>query len=176
MDKVDVKLLEQELKNCIAHFKTTISGIIPGQTGMLESIQIDAYGQRLPLKELALIGNLNSHEIEIKPYDKQLLKEMEFAISQKELGTVRNTGSGLIFIMPPLTMDLYTKLQKSMKEHFDATGNTIRNIRRKSLDTIEEIKKNKDAYRKQEEIVQKYIDQYNNEAKKIFTEISGKLK
>lgn len=174
--KINVEILDNDLKNAIDHFRSNVSGVLPGNTGILDTILIDAYGTKMPLRDLALIINISNQEVEIKPYDKQLIKDIEKTIANKNIGSIFVANSGLLFKFPPLTVSLCERLIKIVKEHYEDVKLIIKNLRRKHLDTVKTLQQtNKDFFKKQEEIVQKYVDKYNKEAEVIFEFMSNKL-
>lgn len=177
MEKIDIVQLEQDLKQTLDHFKINISNMMPGNSGILESVIVEAYGSKMSLRDVASIHKLSNQDVEVKPHDRQLIKDIESAISKKNIGTVSSTSSGLIFKFPPLTLSFYEKITKAMKELVDSTKVTVRNVRRTHLDKLKELQKNnKEAYSKQEEVIQKYMDKYNKELENIFQTTSSKLK
>lgn len=173
---LNTQMLEEDLKKAIEHFRSNVVNVLPGQSGILETIVVQAYGTKMQLSELALVYQLANDEVEIKPYDKQLLSNVEQAINNKNIGTVAKAGDRLIFKFPPLTLSLLDRLSKIMKEHFENIKLTIRNIRRTHLDTIKTLQKtNKEFFKKQEDIAQKYIDKYNSEAEILYNKMTAKL-
>lgn len=176
-ERVDLKLIENEIKDIIVKFKDTLVGMLPGSSGILNSILVDYNGKLVPLNKLAAINNLSQHEVKIVPYDKSIIKNIELAIWNKEVGTVQNVGDSLILTFPPLTLSFYEKLKVTMKDTLNNQKIVLRNVRHKHLDKIKDGYKNdKDGYRKQENDVQNLLDKYNKELEQIFNDMSGKLK
>jgi ribosome recycling factor len=179
MDKIDFLKVKEELEKTSNHFKESLNNAVPqsGNLGVLNSLKVKAYGQVSSLKELALLNNISSGEVEIKPYDKTLLKDIEKSIWDAQLGTVRAGNNSLIFVFPPVSSESNQRAIQSMKKLLEDVKVSIRHIRRKFLDTIEHIKKTqKDSYERQEKELQKVIDDFTGKTEDMFKLITSKIK
>lgn len=175
--KVNLEKLVEDLQEALNHFNTQIKNTLPGQSGILESIMVEAYGNKMKLREIALINFINNYEIEIKPYDKQLTKDIERAVNAKNIGTLCLTGSSLIFRFPPLTLSFYERLTKLMKEQLENFNLRIKMIRRDHLDSVKHLQQtNKERYKKEQENVEKLMEKFKKEAETFFEKTTSKLK
>jgi len=176
-ERVDLKLIENEIKEVITKFKDSLVSMMPGNSRILNSVMVEYNAKLVPLNKLAAINSLSQHEVKIVPYDKSIIKNIETAIWNKEIGTVTNSGDSLVLTFPPITISFYDKLKTTMKESLNNQKILLRNIRHKHLDAIKDFyKTDKPGYNKQENDVQKIIDKYNKEIEQVFNEMSGKLK
>lgn len=103
--------------------------------GMLEELLVDYHGVPSRLKELAHIGleANNQHILVIKPWEKDLLPEIEKGILQDNQHnfSVRNSGEAIYASRPPLTEESRKVLVKQVASKVESGKVAIRNIRKK---------------------------------------------
>ena len=105
--------------------------------GMLDKVHADYYGSSSQIKNMANISTLDGRTLEIKPFDKGLLKAIEKAILDSNLGlTPTNDGSRLLIMVPELTKERRVQLAKQVKEESEKAKVAVRNIRRDEMDRI----------------------------------------
>jgi ribosome recycling factor len=79
---------KKKFKNILSEFKKflseTRSNVVP--ISLIENIQVDYFGQNLPIKRLGIVGMLNSKEIEITLWDESYINSVAKAIEQRNLG------------------------------------------------------------------------------------------
>ena len=136
---------------------------------ILKSITIDSYGSNMPLTQLANINNLDNMTLNITLWDASLIKSVEKNILESNLGVTPQTdGQNIILKFPELTSERRKELVKIISDISEKFKISIRNIRRKYIDEIKELEKNKsisiDESKRFQEIIQSYTD---NSVKKI---------
>lgn len=136
---------------------------------ILKSIMIDSYGSNMPLTQLANINNLDNMTLNITLWDASLIKSVEKNLLESNLGVTPQTdGQNIILKFPELTSERRKELVKIISEISEKFKISIRNIRRKYIDEIKELEKNKsisiDESKRFQEIIQSYTD---NSVKKI---------
>jgi len=134
----------------------------------LENIKVNCYGSLMPIKQLANIAAPESQLIIISPYDLSILKDIEKAIQQSELGlTTNNDGKSIRIPIPPLSGDRREKIVTQIKEMTEEIKISIRNIRREANKQIEKEEKDslltEDEAKKAKEQIQKFT--HDNEAR-----------
>jgi ribosome recycling factor len=133
-----------------AHFESTydalrreLSRVRSGRANpnILENIRVSYYGQPTPLNQVAAIQAPEARMLTIKPWEQNLLKEIERALLQSDLGiTPSNDGVIIRLVIPPLTEERRLKLSKQVHESGETAKVAIRAGRRtanKDLETLE---------------------------------------
>jgi len=131
----------------IEHLKTELAGLRTGraQATLVENIQVEAYGVMTALNQLANISVPDAKSIVIEPWDKNIIKDMEKAVSQSNMGlSVVNSGDKLIAQIPPMTEENRKELIKIMGEKVESAKIGIRQVRDKVKESILTAEKNKD--------------------------------
>lgn len=175
--------MEDGAKKAIEHFQNELAAIHTGRatTSLISDIVVDAYGQKMPLKQVANITVTDPRSMAVQPWDKGNLSQVENALREANLGLgIVNTGDNIRVNTPELTEERRNQYVKIAKEKAEDTKVTIRNIRR---DVTEKIKKAKNAgeisedemYRREGEI-QKLIEDKNKEIDAVFAAKEKELK
>ena len=131
---------------------------------ILKTIVVDSYGSKTPLTQLSNINNLDNMTLNVNVWDSSLLKVIEKAILDSNLGvTPQSDGSNILLKFPELTAERRKELVKIVSETSEKFKVSIRNIRRKYLDEIKKLEKEKlfsiDDSKKYQEEVQKITDE-----------------
>lgn len=133
---------------------------------ILEEIKVSYFGQKLPLNQVASINVVNPQTIIVEPWDKNIIKDVERAINEANLGLNPQVESGVIKIFfPPLSEERRQELIKFVKKLTEERRVSIRNIRRDAIEKIKKSEKEKkisedESHRLQDEI-QKLTDKFN---------------
>ncbi len=148
---------------------------------ILDSIKVEAYGARTPISQVASISIEDSRTLRISPWDKSLLKPIEKAIQEANLGiSVMTDDQGLRVIFPELTAERRTMLIKVANEKVEQAKVTLRGHRTDAIKKLEADEKEggmgQDDVARYKEDIQKKIDAGNSllevHAKKKHEEIS----
>ena len=158
---------EERIKKSIEVLLHEFATIRTGRASLalLENIRVEYYGSLVPLNQVANISIPEAKLIEIKPWDKSVIREIEKAILKSDLGiTPLNDGKIVRLQIPPLTEERRKDLVKLVKKIGEKHRVTIRNIRREEIEILRKAEKNKqisedDVYQGEEHI-QKIIDEY----------------
>ena len=138
---------QADVDSAIEHFKTDISSLRTGRAnpGIMQNVQVDCYGVKTPLMQLASITTPEPRQIKIEPWDKNLLKSIEKGISEANLGLQAIVESNFLRItVPMMTEEDRLKLVKILNEKLEAAKISMRSIREKVKDTILTAEKNKE--------------------------------
>lgn len=142
------------------------TGIRTGRAtpALLQSIKAEAYGSRMSLQELASVSVEDARTLRIIPWDKEVTKAIERAITEADLGvgtSVDETGMRVTF--PELSAERRTMLKKMASEKLEHARITLRGHRGDTIKEIEAAEKEggmgKDDVHRYKEEVQKYIDE-----------------
>ena len=135
------------------------------QPSILDNITVDYYGTQTALGQVASILVPDATTINISPWEKHLVGEIEKAISAANIGVnPNNNGESVQLFFPPMTQDQRKESVKGAKVMTDNAKVAIRNIRKTANDKIKKLLKDKeitedDSKRAQDEI-QKLTDSY----------------
>src|SRR5215831_18116119 len=134
---------------------------------LLDRLQIDYYGQKTPLKQLATIGAPESRLLTVQPFDPNSLQSIERAIQESDLGlTPSNDGKLIRLPIPQLTEERRQELVKVVRGMAEEGRVAVRNVRRDAIKHLEELVKNGDVGGDEEHAaegrVQKLTDEHTS--------------
>ena len=134
-------------------------------SSLLDSIQVDAYGSKMPLNQVASLSVPEPAMILVTPFDPSTGKEIEKAIRTSDLGLNPATDGKVIRVpIPPLTEDRRKELSKHVHKQAEDGRNTVRQVRRDANDRLKKLLKDskisEDDERKGLEQVQKITDDH----------------
>jgi ribosome recycling factor len=132
---------------------------------ILDKVTVEAYGQNMPINQVASFAIPDPHTIVIKPFDKSQIQNIERGIMRSDLGLPPNSDGNVIRLhIPPLTRERRQDLVKTAKNHVEAGKVSIRNLRREANDFIKLMEKegeiSEDEMKEGLEKVQKLTDEY----------------
>ena len=161
----DIKECDNEMKATITAFSNDLKNIRTGRVSpeILKSIIIDNYGSKMPLTQLANINNLDNMTLSINIWDASLTKIIEKNILESNLGATPQTdGNTILLKFPELTAERRKDLVKMISEISEKFKVSIRNLRRKYIDSVKDLEKEKsisiDESKKNQDEVQKSTD------------------
>ena len=130
---------------------------------MLDSVRVDNYGTATPLNQCAALGVPEPRLITVKPWDKGIIKEIEKAIRDANLGlNPMNDGEIIRVPIPALTEERRKDIAKQVKAKGEEHKVAIRNERREANEKLKELLKLKsiteDENKRANEKVQKETD------------------
>lgn len=171
------ELMEQaqaKMRKAVAATQEDFSVIRTGRASphLLDRLEIDYYGSRTPLGQIAGISVPEARQLVISPYDRSCMGAIEKAINASDLGLhPSNDGSVIRLIFPPLTQERRKQLIKQVKEMAEDGKIAVRNIRRHSKEELEKMKKDgelsEDDLKRSEKELQKLTDRYVEEIDRI---------
>jgi ribosome recycling factor len=129
---------------------------------LLDRVQVDYYGQKTPLKQLATINVPEPRMLTVQPFDPNTIKEIERAIQESDLGlNPSNDGKLVRLPIPQLTEERRQELVKVARQIAEEGRVAVRNVRR---DVIHHLKEEEsvgaDDEHRAEERVQKLTDEH----------------
>lgn len=132
---------------------------------MLDHIQVEAYGSRMPINQLAQVTVPEATQLVVKPFDKSVLKDIEKAIVASDLGLApSNDGIMIRLQMPPMSSERRKQLAGEAKEFAERQKVQMRNHRRDAIKGIETRGKDQklpeDATKKATEKISDLLKQY----------------
>jgi len=169
------KKLIENIKGSEEWLKKEYSGLRTGiaSPSILDAVQVEVYGSRMPINQLANIGIEDARVIRITPWDKSQSKSIEKAITVANLGvSVGIDDKGVRIFFPELTTDRRTLLVKTAKAKLEDAKVNVRSFRDDtSTDIDAEEKKGgmgeDDKFRYKKEM-QKIVDDGNAALESMF--------
>ena len=158
---------EVRFKKAIDALKHDISLVRTGRAtpSLVENLQVEAYGTDTPLIQLAAISAPEPRQIVIQPWDKSLIKAIEKAITNSDLGLAPGNDGNLIRLnLPTLTEERRKDLVKVLHKKVEEGRVEIRTLRRHSHDEMKSKEKSSgvstDDVKRAETALQKLTDRY----------------
>ena len=167
-----VKVYEEKMKKTMHNLDGELGAIRAGRANpkVLDKIVVDYWGSPTPLQQVANISVPEARMIQIAPWEKKMLREIEKAIQISDLGiNPTNDGSVIRLIFPELTEERRKELAKDVKKKGEAAKVAIRNIRRDGNDAFKKLKGSdvsEDEIKDLEDDLQKVTDKYIKEVDK----------
>jgi ribosome recycling factor len=137
---------EDRMNKSVESVKKNLMTIRTGRANpnMLDRVSADYYGVETPLNQMATISVPSSQQLQIAPFDKSQLVEIEKAIIESGLGLTPNSDGTVIRInIPELTEDRRKEMIKQCKSIGEDGKVAIRNVRRDGVEAIKKMEKAK---------------------------------
>ena len=167
----NLKEIENKMLKSVDVLKKEFSGLRTGRAsvGLLEPIQVDAYGSKVPLSQVSAISVPESRLLVVQVWDNSLISIVENAIRSANLGLNPMTEGNLIRLpIPDLTEERRREIAKLASKYSEDTKISVRNIRRDAMDNLKESEKNKEISK--DELFQ-FSDQIQKLTDKIISSI-----
>lgn len=139
---------EEKMEKAVSVARDDLASIRTGRAnpGMFNRINIDYYGAMTPITQLASVNVPEARMVVIKPYEATMLRQIEDAIRNSDLGVnPGNDGNVIRVSIPQLTEERRRDLVKQAKSKGEDAKVSVRNIRRKAMEELTRIKKDGDA-------------------------------
>lgn len=166
----------KEMDKTVEAFRHELARVRTGRasTALVENLQVNYYGAKTPLRQLAGLSAPEPRLIVITPYDKGAMHEIEKAIQASDLGLMPMNDGKLIRIpIPELTEERRKDLVKHVRKIGEEFRVGIRNHRRDANDMLKELHKEKqateDEMRSGETKVQQYTTEFIEKIDKVLT-------
>jgi ribosome recycling factor len=165
MAKPDLKTYRDRMDKAVSALKEEFSGLRTGRAnaGLLEPVQVEAYGSMSPLHSVAAISVPEPRMISVSVWDKSMVTPVEKAIRAAGLGLNPIVdGQTLRIPVPPLTEERRKDLAKLAGKYAEQQKIAVRNVRRDANDDLKKAEKaseiSQDEQKKMEAEVQKDTD------------------
>jgi len=172
--------IKRRMSGALDLLKKEFSGLRTGRASanMLEPIQVDAYGSHMPLAQCGTVSVPEPRMLSVQVWDRGLVKSVEKAIREANLGLNPMVDGQLIRVpIPPLTVERRKELAKVAHKYAEQARVAVRNVRRDGMEALKALEKagkiNEDEQRKRSTEVQKATDDH---IKKIDDMLAAKEK
>ncbi len=154
-----------EMQSSINAFSSELKNIRTGRVSpdILKTIVVDSYGSKTPLTQLSNVNNIDNMTLNVNIWDPSLVKTIEKTILDSNLGVNPQTdGTNILLKFPELTAERRKELVKIISEISEKFKISVRGIRRKFLDEIKNLEKEKlisiDESKRFQDEIQKITD------------------
>lgn len=157
---------EDKMKKAIEFLEADYGSIRAGRANphVLDKLRVNYYGTPTPIQQVGNVTVPEARIIQIAPWEKSLLKEIEKAIQMSDLGiNPTNDGNVIRLVFPELTEERRKDLVKEVKKKAEESKVAVRNIRRDGNDSFKKLGKSEiseDEVKLLEEQLQKLTDKY----------------
>ncbi|MFI3200180.1 MAG: ribosome recycling factor [Eubacteriales bacterium] len=146
---------------------------------VLDKIKVDYYGTPTDIQQVGNISVPEARMIQIAPWEKNLIKDIEKAIMMSDIGiTPSNDGQVIRLVFPELTEERRKELVKDVKKKGEESKVAVRNIRREGNDTFKKLAKtdiSEDEIKDLEDQLQKLTDKAIKEIDRLVDEKSKEI-
>lgn len=177
-----LKAYDEKMEKTVDFLVSDYAGIRAGRANphVLDKIRVDYYGTPTPLQSVGNITVPEPRMIQIAPWEKSMIKEIEKAIMTSDLGiNPNNDGSVIRLIFPELTEERRKELVKDIKKKGEDAKVAIRNIRRDGNDALKKLGKSsevsEDEIKDLEDKLQKVTDKYIKDVDKLIEDKSKEI-
>lgn len=176
-----LKQYEDKMQKAIDFLVSDFATIRAGRANphVLDKIKVDYYGTPTPLQQVGNVSVPEPRMIQIAPWEKTLIKEIEKAIMVSDLGiTPSNDGQVIRLVFPELTEERRKDLVKEVKKKGEENKVVIRNARRDGNDAFKKLAKaevSEDEIKDLEDQLQKITDKFIKEVDKLIEEKSKEI-
>lgn len=176
----DLAELRRRMDGALDVLRKELNGLRTGRASpnLLDPVQVEAYGNKMPLRELGNVSVPEPRMITVTVYDKSMVKAVEKAIRDAGLGLNPMTDGALVRVpIPGLTEERRKELVKVAGKYAEEARVHIRNVRRDGMESLKKAEKDhkisQDEHRAQSDKVQKMTDE---SVKKVDEALSAKEK
>ncbi len=171
MEATDIQTIQQEcrtrMSGVVEHLRRELAGVRTGRasTGLLEPVQVEAYGTMVPINQVAQLSVPEPTMIVAQPFDPSLMGAIERAIRSSNLGlNPSNDGKVIRIPLPSLTEERRKELTRVVHKLAEESRNGVRQIRRDANDRLKKLLKDsqlsEDDERRGLDLVQKVTDEF----------------
>jgi len=155
------------MQKAIDHTASELVKIRAGKAmpNLLDGVFVMYYGSPTPLSQVSSVTTPDARTLAIKPFERNLISEIEKAIINSDLGLApQNNGELIILTIPALTEERRLQLVRNAKSECETGKISIRSVRKDTNESLRKLQKegaSEDAIKRAEEQVQKFTDSYS---------------
>ena len=166
-DVIDLSAAERRMRGAVESVKHNFATIRTGRANpsLLDRIEVDAYGSRMPLRSVANVGAPEPRLLTVTPFDPNILKNIERAIADSDIGlNPQNDGKIIRLPIPELTEERRRELIRVARHMAEEARVSVRNVRRDEMRDVHELRKegeiSEDDEHRAEDELQKLTNDY----------------
>ncbi len=176
-----VKAIDEKMTKAYDYLVSDLATIRAGRANphVLDKVRVDYYGTPTPIQQVGNISVPEPRMLQIAPWDKSLIKDIEKAIMCSDVGiTPSNDGVVVRLVFPELTEERRKELVKDVKKKGEEGKVVIRNLRRDGNDAFKKLAKedvSEDVIKDLEDSLQKITDKYMKDIDKLIEDKSQEI-
>jgi ribosome recycling factor len=162
----DINELKRRMQGALSVFKQELGALRTGRASshLLDPIHVDAYGQSMPLNQLATVSVPQARMISVQVWDRSMVHAVEKAILAANLGLTPSTEGQVIHLrIPELNEERRRELVKVAHKYAETAKVAVRHVRRDGMDVLKKLEKDhkisQDDHKRMDTEVQKATDQ-----------------
>ncbi|MBM3528686.1 MAG: ribosome recycling factor [Alphaproteobacteria bacterium] len=162
----DVNELKRRMQGAVAVLKQELAALRTGRASahLLDPIQVEAYGQNMPLNQLATVSVPQPRMLSVQVWDRSMVHPVEKAILAANLGLTPSTEGQVIHLrIPELNEERRKELVKVAHKYAETAKVAVRHVRRDGMDVLKKQEKDhkisQDDHKRMDTEVQKLTDQ-----------------
>ncbi|MBV8826527.1 MAG: ribosome recycling factor [Bradyrhizobiaceae bacterium] len=162
----DLGEIKRRMQGALQVLKQELSGLRTGRASanLLEPVQVEAYGTRMPLNQLATVSVPEARMISVQVWDRSMVHAVEKAIIAANLGLNPATeGQVLRLRIPELNAERRKELVKVAHKYAEDARIAVRHVRRDGMEVLKKLEKDhkisQDDHKRHDGDVQKATDQ-----------------
>ena len=183
MEELEFYLEEAQdhMEKSLHHVSHALAKIRAGRAmpSMLDGLMVDYYGNPTPINQVASINTPDAKTLAIKPWEKNMLSEIEKVIINSDLGlNPQNDGEIIRLNIPPLTEERRKDLVKQSRNEAEHGRVSVRNVRKEANDHLKKLLKehvSEDEVKKAETKVQELTDEYVKKIDELLEKKEGEI-
>ncbi|MEL6967580.1 MAG: ribosome recycling factor [Pseudomonadota bacterium] len=181
-DGIDLKDIEKRMDGAITSLTKDLGGLRTGRASasILAPVMVDAYGQKMPINQVANVGAPEPKLITVQIWDKSMVGPVDKAIREAGLGLNPVVdGQNLRIPLPDLNEERRRELVKVAKDYAENAKVAIRHVRRDGMEALKKAEKDKeigqDEARATSDKVQKLTDDKVNEVDGVLSQKESEI-
>jgi ribosome recycling factor len=162
----DISDLKRRMQGAVASLRHDLGGLRTGRASasLIEPVHVEAYGQSMPLNQVATISVPESRMLSVQVWDKAMVGAVDRAIRDANLGLSPNIEGQILRIrIPELNEQRRKEMAKVAHKYAEEARVAVRHVRRDGIDMLKKLLKDKaigeDEEKRHESEVQKLTDQ-----------------
>ncbi len=163
---------KENMDKAMAHLEKSFAKIRAGKASpiMLSTVKVNYYGSPTPLSQVANVNTTDARTISVQPWEKNMLQEIEKAITNANLGfNPMNNGDLIIINVPPLTEERRRDLVKQAKAEAEDAKIGVRNARQEANKEIKALELPEDVAKDAEASVQELTNKFSKKIEELLT-------
>ncbi len=170
---------QEQMKNIIAHFQEELKKVRTGRAhpDMLGSVKVEAYGQFMPLNQVANVTASGGTMLLVTPFDPSTINAISNAIrSDQSLGLNPSDDGHVVRVpVPPITEERRKEIVKNTSEKVETAKVAIRNIREDARKEIKSAELPEDTVKRAEKEVDSLTKDFVGQIDEIFKKKSAEI-
>ena len=168
-----IDAVEEKMQGSVTYLEEDLKTYRAGKANpaVFNSVVVNYYGMMTPIPQVASIATPDARTMLIQPWDRSLLKPVEKAIMDANLGfTPQNNGEVIRINIPAITEERRKELVKKARTAGENAKVAVRNARRDAIESLKKLQKEglpEDSEKDFEDEVQKLTDSFSKKVEEI---------